>query len=160
MDSRTEILKARGNALYAQSSFAPALALYSKAIEIDPTSSVFRSNASAALFELGAYERCLGLANKAQELEAAATEPKKALVDKLKLRSARALVQLKRFAEASKLLEGLGGAEAEQLGKVVRHLEAFPKATGEVTRSRVWQLPLYRPAIAPSLKEFYRVGQR
>lgn len=100
------------------------------------------------------------MSDRAQELEAAAAEPKKALVDKLQLRRARVLAQLKRFGEAGKLLKGVVGAEAEQLGKVVRYLEGFPKATGEATRRRVWQLPLYRPAIAPLLKEYYRVGQK
>lgn len=69
MSKTSEQLKGEGNDAYKEGKFDEAVALYSSAIEIDPTNHVYFSNRSQAFLKLKKFRQALDDATKCIELE-------------------------------------------------------------------------------------------
>ncbi|PVU88710.1 hypothetical protein BB559_005439 [Furculomyces boomerangus] len=57
-----------GNAAYKKKNFVEALSHYDRAIELVPTDITFYNNKSAVYFEMGDFEKCIEVAEKASEV--------------------------------------------------------------------------------------------
>nr|CCC90597.1 putative stress-induced protein sti1 [Trypanosoma congolense IL3000] len=92
-------VKEEGNALYKQRKFDEALEKYNRALELDPTNTVYLLNVTAVIFEKGDYEAC---AKKCEEALEHGRENRcdYTVVAKLMTRQALCFQRLKRFDDA------------------------------------------------------------
>ncbi|EEA07498.1 TPR repeat-containing protein [Cryptosporidium muris RN66] len=68
MSSQAEFHKTKGNELYKQHKFEEALAEYDKAIELDPTEITYLTNKGAVYLEMGEYNKCLEVCQRALDI--------------------------------------------------------------------------------------------
>ncbi|KAK1444883.1 TPR repeat containing protein [Babesia gibsoni] len=64
---KSQDYKNEGNKLYKQKKFAEALEQYDKAIELDPTNLLLENNKAAVYLEMGDFDKCIDICNKAIE---------------------------------------------------------------------------------------------
>ena len=84
--------------------------MYKEASNLDPANPTLLSNISAALYELGLYERCIGITLKALDLVKTETE---ALRPKLTARMIKSYLFIKQAHKAQQALSGLPTSHPE-----------------------------------------------
>ncbi|TFK84368.1 hypothetical protein K466DRAFT_654782 [Polyporus arcularius HHB13444] len=91
MSQDASALKERGNELFKARKMSEAASYYEKAEKADPSSPVYPSNLSAALYEAGDYLRCVDAVLRSWKLLETCPEAQPDLVAKLSIRLAKAL---------------------------------------------------------------------
>lgn len=92
-------IKNQGNELYKQKKFKEAIAMYDKAIEMDPEAISFLTNKAAVILETGDLQGCVDLCLKAIE-QGRANHADYGLIAKAYARIGNAYLKHKKYAEA------------------------------------------------------------
>ncbi|KAF8319923.1 hypothetical protein DL93DRAFT_2164114 [Clavulina sp. PMI_390] len=164
-------LKAQGDAAYRARKLAEARQLYTQALELQEIPTI-RSNLAATQFEIGDYESSIKNSEKVvNDLGGNDHDTNLPLQLKNDLRRCRALILLKRWDTAVKILQPLSklvstthelnastsqGTVQDLLHQATLSIQADSFSTSEA-QEHVHKLPRYRPPKRPEL-EYYTIG--
>jgi tetratricopeptide (TPR) repeat protein len=100
LSNSAEELKQKGNEFYKQLKLEESLKMFQEASSLDPENPIYFSNQAAVLYELGKYENCLNISEKALKLN-----PNFELKSKLLSRICRSHFQLENFSQCLEIIE-------------------------------------------------------
>lgn len=118
-----------GNSFYKSKNFEEAISHYDKAIELDPSELTYYTNKAAVYFEMGDYDTCIELCDKAEEVAKSGYYEFKKLA-KAYARKANALFKQQKFDDSIEyyrkaLLENNDSSFKESMRKVEKAKKQF-----------------------------------